>query len=86
MIQKHDIELVLIDLQMPVMDGYEATKQIKSIENGKDKNIPVIALTASILSSIQDEIDEAGLDDFLIKPFKAPDLYEKIKTHIKKED
>lgn len=86
MIQKHEIDLVLMDLQMPVMDGYEATKQIKSIENGKYKDLPVIALTASILSSIQDEIDEAGLDDFLIKPFKAPDLYEKIKIHIKKED
>ena len=86
MVQKHDFDLVLMDLQMPVMDGYEATRQIKSIDNGKYKNLPVIALTASILSSIQDEIDEAGLDDFLIKPFKAPDLYEKIKLHIKSEE
>ena len=82
MVKKHDIDLVIMDLQMPVMDGYEATKEIKSIENGKYKNLPVIALTASILSSIQDQIDDAGLDDFLIKPFKAPDLYEKIKHHI----
>lgn len=81
---KHDFDLVIMDLQMPVMDGYEATKQIKTMEGGKYKNLPVLALTASILTSIQDKIEEAGLDDFLIKPFKAPDLYEKIKLHVSK--
>ncbi len=84
-VQQNDIDLILMDLQMPVMNGYDATKKIKSMENGKYKNLPVIALTASILSGIQDDIDQAGLDGFLIKPFKAPELYKLIKNHVNKD-
>ncbi|RLD36307.1 MAG: hypothetical protein DRI73_00915 [Bacteroidetes bacterium] len=85
-VKENELDLVLMDLQMPVMNGYDATKEIKSMENGKYKDLPVMALTASILSGIQDEIDQAGLDGFLIKPFKAPDLYNLIKTHVRKEE
>ncbi len=84
-VKENELDIVLMDLQMPVMNGYDATKEIKSMENGKYKDLPVMALTASILSGIQDEIDQAGLDGFLIKPFKAPDLYNLIKTHVRKE-
>ncbi len=83
-VKENDLDLVLMDLQMPVMNGYDATKEIKSMENGKYKDLPVVALTASILSGIQDEIDQAGLDGFLIKPFKSPDLYRLIKSHLRK--
>ena len=72
------------DIQMPVMNGYDATREIKSMAPGHSHNLPVMALTASILSGIQDEIDQAGLDGFLIKPFKAPDLYKLIKSHQRK--
>ncbi len=83
-VKENDLDLVLMDLQMPVMNGYDATREIKSMENGKYKDLPIMALTASILSGIQDEIDQAGLDGFLIKPFKAPDLYKLIKNHLRK--
>jgi PAS domain S-box-containing protein len=83
-IKKDKFDLVLMDLQMPEMDGYEATKQIKSLNNGQFKDLPIIALTASILMNNKDRITKAGLDDSLIKPFDAVDLYQVIIRHLKK--
>ncbi len=85
MVRKNSYDLVLMDLQMPVMDGYEATKKIKNMDNGKFKELPVIALTASILIEVKEKIENAGLDDILIKPFEALDLYEIISKHVKKD-
>lgn len=81
-VKNNNPDLVLMDLQMPVMDGYQATKRIKSMERGKFKSIPIIALTASVLYDNKEQIDEAGLDGFLLKPFKAPDLLEILLNHI----
>ncbi len=85
MVRKNSYDLVLMDLQMPVMDGYEATKKIKNMDNGKFNELPVIALTASILIEVKEKIENAGLDDILIKPFEALDLYEIISKHVKKD-
>ena len=65
---------VLMDMHMPVMDGYEATRRIKSTEAGRAT--PVIALTASILEGSQTQIMAAGVDTYLRKPFKAEELFE----------
>jgi len=81
MIVKNNYDLVLMDLQMPEMDGYEATRNIKNMHQKKYSKLPVIALTASILVDVKEEIEEAGLDDFLIKPFDAPDLFKLISLH-----
>ncbi len=82
--QDHEFDLVLMDLQMPVMDGYQTTKMIKSMDGGRLKKLPIIALTASILIDVKDKVAEAGLDDFLIKPFNAPDLNKMIWNHLNK--
>jgi len=66
--------LVLMDLQMPIMDGYTATKEIRKFNS----NIPIIALTASALLKVQQEVKEAGMDDFLTKPFDPIDLKKKL--------
>jgi len=71
-----------MDLQMPVMDGYEATRQIKNMEQKKYSKLPVVALTASVLLEVKEKIEEAGLDDILIKPFEAPDLFKMISDHV----
>jgi len=82
-VKQNKPDLILMDLQMPVMDGYEATKRIKSMENGKFNSIPIIALTASVLLDVKEQIREAGLDDFLLKPFKVQDLQRILSKHLR---
>ncbi len=68
-----DIALVLMDVQMPVMDGMTATRAIRSLPNGA-AGLPVIALTASVLPSDLSRCLEAGMDACVSKPFKADEL------------
>jgi len=82
MVEKNSYDLILMDLQMPEMDGFEATRIIKNMHQGKYKNLPVIALTASILIEVKEKIEEAGIDDFIIKPFDASDLFNIISGHV----
>lgn len=79
--QEYDI--ILMDLQMPEMDGYQTTRIIRSQENPKYANVPIIAMTASPESEIQDQVFEAGMNDFITKPFEPDDLFNKILKHVK---
>ena len=65
--QKH-YGLVLMDLQMPVMDGYEATRTIRSSDKVLDRNIPIIAMTANATKEDRQQCIEAGMDDYVPKP------------------
>ena len=67
------VDLVLMDLKMPGMDGIEATRRIRSLD-GPASRVPIVALTASIVAEIRDECLRAGMDDFLTKPLKPRDL------------
>ncbi|WP_258102543.1 ATP-binding protein [Marinoscillum sp. MHG1-6] len=67
-------DLILMDLQMPVMDGYEASRLIRE----KDTSIPIIALTASALFRVQEGIFDAGMNDFVLKPFDPQELKRKL--------
>ncbi|GAB3272026.1 hypothetical protein GCM10027347_43460 [Larkinella harenae] len=67
-------DLVLMDLQMPVMDGYTSTQQIRET----DTKTPVIALTASATYSNRDRAIDAGINDYVTKPFNPSDLFQKI--------
>ena len=72
---QQDFDVVLMDVQMPVMDGYEATSQIRNLKSEvRNHNIPVIALTASVIRSDLDKCREAGMNDYVPKPFKASQL------------
>jgi two-component system, cell cycle response regulator DivK len=73
-------DLILMDLGMPVMDGWEATRRIKA--NDDLKQIPIIAVTSHAM--VGDEIDarKAGCDDYLPKPIDEAVLHEKIKTYL----
>jgi len=73
--------LIWMDMQMPIMDGYQATKQIKSHSKGNDTVI--IALTASAFQEQQSAILKAGCDDFLPKPFREEMLFEKMAKHLR---
>lgn len=73
---KNKYDLILMDLQMPVMDGYEATIAIRQ----KDKKTPIIALTANAFSDIKQKVLEVGMNDYVTKPFDPEELYKKIKA------
>lgn len=76
--QKYD--LIFMDIQMPEMDGYEATIAIRNSAN-LNQHTPIIALTASALTSEKDVAFNAGMNDFLTKPFKPAQLYEKLQEY-----
>ena len=77
---QQNYDLILMDLQMPVMDGYEASQKI--IEAGKQT--PIIALTASAMLETQEKIYVVGMSDFITKPFNPNELYQKIRKHLDK--
>lgn len=72
-------DLVLMDISLPVMDGYAATRRIKS----EQAQIPVIALTAHAMAGDRERTIEAGCDDYDTKPINLPRLLEKIELHLK---
>ena len=75
-----DINLVLMDIQMPQLDGYEATKQIREF----NKDVIVIAQTASALSGIKEKIIEAGCNDYISKPINKDELLNLIQNYFNK--
>jgi len=83
LLEKEDFDLILMDLHMPVMDGIEATRVIRKSESQRISNIPVVALTAAILSESQDKIEDISFNDYVLKPFKPHDLFDKILKNIK---
>ncbi|TCK28561.1 response regulator receiver domain-containing protein [Ancylobacter aquaticus] len=72
--------LILMDMSLPVLDGWEATRQVKA--NPETAGIPVIALTAHAMASDREQAMAAGCDDFDTKPVELPRLLEKIKTRL----
>jgi CheY-like chemotaxis protein len=74
-----DIRLILMDIKMPQMDGFEATRQIKLIDN----DVHIIAITAYAMSGDEDRIMAAGCDGYLSKPLTKKNLMEKISPFIK---
>ena len=80
LIQKEEPDLILLDIELPVMNGYEVCQRIKT--NEKLKHIPIIFLTASSASKIAEKVKEFNADDYLIKPFDSEELLKKIKNFI----
>ncbi len=83
LLEKEDFDLVLMDLHMPILDGIEATRIIRQSTNPKIKDIPVVALTAAIMSETHDKIEYLNINDYILKPFKPRDLFDKIKKHVR---
>ena len=77
---EHDFELILMDCQMPIMDGYTATEKIRALECERQRiRTPIIALTAATISGDRERCAAVGMDDFLSKPFIVEDLIDKLK-------
>lgn len=81
-VTRNHFDLILMDIRMPVMDGYLATRQIRQLP-GAASQTPIIALTASAFKEDRDKTNEAGMDDFISKPFQAEDLVAKCKEWCK---
>ena len=80
-IEQESFGLVLMDLQMPVMDGYEATRQIR--KKYSPDELPIIALTADAMQGVREQIFATGMNDYVSKPFTPDDLHKKITKHLK---
>ena len=84
-LEKKQYDIVLMDCQMPEMDGYEATKQIREMEGG-GRHTTIIAMTANAMKSDYQNCIRAGMDDYISKPFKTDDLLEIIGKWLKKSE
>lgn len=81
-VQESKYDLILMDLHMPVMDGMDASRAIRSL-GAEYAKLPIVALTASIFAHELETITECGMDGYVIKPFMPNDLYVKISTLLK---
>ncbi|OIP45390.1 MAG: two-component system sensor histidine kinase/response regulator [Flavobacteriaceae bacterium CG2_30_31_66] len=79
-VQKNNYDVILMDIQMPVMDGYTASIEIRKF----NKEIPILALSASIFMEVKDKINESGMNGFIFKPFDPKELLKEIDTFINK--
>ena len=70
-----DFDVVLLDLMMPVMNGYEAASAIRSLKNNTKKNIPIIALSAVVTDSVTEICKAIGINKYISKPFDSDELY-----------
>ena len=77
-LSREDFDLVLMDVQMPVLDGLQATEAIRLNERDTDKHIPIVAMTAHAMKGDREKCIAAGMDDYLTKPIQTDQLYSTI--------
>ncbi len=73
-LRENDVDLIFMDIQMPLMDGYEATQKIRVLENKSKAHVPIVALTAHTQNSERLKSREVGMNDFVTKPYTVKDL------------
>ena len=85
-LSRQDYDLVLMDCQMPVMDGYEATRAIRDSKSDvRNHNIPIIAMTANAMKGDREQCLEAGMDDYVAKPIGPQELADAIERNLPQE-
>jgi signal transduction histidine kinase/CheY-like chemotaxis protein/HPt (histidine-containing phosphotransfer) domain-containing protein len=82
-VNREHFDLVLMDIQMPVMNGFEAAQKIR--EQDQFKHLPIIAITATVVEGFKDLCINAGMNDYLSKPFNPDELFEKIQNSVAKD-
>jgi CheY-like chemotaxis protein len=81
--ENRNYDVVLMDIHMPEMGGLEATEIVRSKQEPYFQQLPIIALTASMLNSQMDQIGAAGMNDYILKPFDPKTLFEKLSRYQK---
>ena len=79
MVREHHYDAVLMDIQMPIMDGYTASIEIRKF----NKDIPILALSASVFMEVRDQIHKSGMNGFIFKPFEPKDLLDRLEVVVK---
>ena len=78
-----EIDMILMDVMMPVMDGLETTKRIRALEEPGISDVPIIAMTANAFESDVKDAFDAGMDDYISKPYKKEDLIAVINANLR---
>jgi len=84
MLQWETVDLILMDVQMPEMDGLEATRRIRELERKTGAHVPILAMTANALQGDRDKCLGAGMDGYLTKPVQSNQLYQAIEDVLAK--
>ena len=74
----NNYDLILMDVHMPLLDGYETSRRIRKLPDAKKASVPIIALTASVSINLKEKISEAGMDGYLSKPYNSKELLAKL--------
>ena len=82
--QRETFDVVLMDMQMPLLDGLGATRQIRELPPPKGR-VPIIALTADAMTGAKEYYVEAGMDDYLAKPIPSAALIEKLEALVRRD-
>lgn len=80
--KNNSIDIILMDIQMPEMNGFDATIKIRELEKDSNKHIPIIAMTAYAMTGDREKCLGAGMDDYISKPISSEILYDKIGKYI----
>lgn len=78
-VSANNYDLILMDIHMPLLDGYETTMKIRELSDKEKSTVPIIALTASVSNNLSDKIREAGMNGYLSKPYNPKELYSKLR-------
>ncbi|MDO9550894.1 response regulator [Rhodonellum sp.] len=81
---KEDFDLILMDINMPVMDGIECTKAIRELEDPKKASVPIVAITGNYKNYTLDDFKKAGLNDYVQKPLDYDYLLATVRKHLEK--
>lgn len=81
-LEKEEFDLILMDINMPVMDGIECTKAIRALDDKEKSKIPIVAITGNYKNYTLDDFKKAGLDDYVQKPLDYDLLLATVKKHL----
>lgn len=78
-IEKEDFDVILMDINMPIMDGMECSRKIRALSDKQKANVPIIAITGNAPNYSMEDFKKAGIDHFLQKPLNFDELVDKVK-------